>query len=140
MSKSSILNGILIGLIIVLLGVILLQGSGTNPAGAAVVAKDGAAQPRGVGASAGGVIAVTGQYDQNSSVLYLIDTEREVILTYGCYPKGNRNAFQDPVFDFMHGRSYAWDAAFCQKGTIYGLTNKPKPSELRDKTKDKDPE
>ena len=137
MSKSSILNGILIGLIIVLLGVILLQGSSTNAARAAVVVgKDNTATtPSETGMSAGGVVAVTGQYDQNNSVLYVIDTNREVILTYACYPKSNRDVFKDPVFDFLHGRSYAWDAAYCQKGAIYGVTAKFKTGEVRDKMK-----
>jgi len=143
MNKTSILNGILIGLIVVLAGVILLHDGSNNPAGAAVVAGNpgSADTPRGTGMGANGVIAVTGQYSNDASVLYLIDTNREVILTYACYTRnrGTTNAFADPIFDFLNGRSYAWDAAYCQKGDVWGETKRARPLDVRTRTKtDKD--
>jgi len=137
MSKTSILNGILLGLVIVLLGVIAVQYSTHNVAGAAD-AEDSAPTPRGVGTSANGVVAVTGQYANDASVLYLIDTNREVILTYACYPEGRSTSslFNKPVFDFLNGRSYTWDAAYCQKGLAWGYSKGPKPGDVRRKMKD----
>jgi len=136
MNKLSVLNGILIGLVVVLLAVVLMQGVG-KVAGAAVGVGDegNAREPRGQGVAAGGIIAVTGQYSQDNSVLYLIDTNREVILTYACYPKGRTNVFRDPIMDFLAGRSYVWDASYVQKASFYGVTERHKPSEVRDRMK-----
>jgi len=137
MKKVSVLNGILIGLVVVLLGVVLMQGTG-NVAGAAVgVGGDegGAKELRGTAAGAGGVFAVTGQYAQDNSVLYIIDTNREVILCYACYPKGRANVFKDPTMDFLSGRNYVWDASYVQKAGYYGLTERHKPSEVRERMK-----
>ena len=131
MNKTSILSGILVGLIVVLLGLIAFQYSSFNMARAADT-DDGAITPRGVGTSANGVIAVAGQYTQDQSVLYIIDTNREVVLTYACYPDGRgTNPFARPVFDFLHGRTYTWDAAYCQKGMMWGASKGPKPSDVR---------
>ncbi|HUW34092.1 MAG TPA: hypothetical protein VM223_20995 [Planctomycetota bacterium] len=133
MNKVSVLNGILIGLVVVLLGVLLLQGPGKI---AGAVDNEGSATtPRGTGIGAGGVIAVTGQYAQDNSVLYLIDTNREVVLCYACYPKGRANVFRDPIMDFLAGRSYVWDGSYVQKAGFYGATERHKPSEVRERMK-----
>ena len=134
MNKAHILNGILIGVVIVLLGILLLQGNGSGIAGAAERGNNPADTPRGTGYSAGGIIAAIGQYSEYNSALYLIDTNREVILTYACYPKnaaGDRSTrFEKPYLDFLCGRTYSWDAAFCQKGRIMGYTNRLKPEQI----------
>ena len=133
MSKTSILNGILIGLIVVLAGVILVQDGGNNAATAA----EGAS---GMGVGANGVIAVTGQILQYNSVLYLIDTRREVILTYGCYSSGRGNvatAMKAARLTFLNGRVYTWDVAYAkQSPNGFGPTDGPKPRNMRDLLKE----
>ena len=135
MNRSGILNGILIGLIVVLVGVILLQDSNRNP----VLAEEqgGADNPRGVGMAANGIIAVTGQYSADTSVLFLIDTNREVLLTYGCYSKTSTRGsgqFNKPVLTYLNGRTYTWDGAYAQKA-VYGDYEKASPWELRERLK-----
>lgn len=145
MSKTSILNGILIGLVVVLAGVILVQDSGNNVAAAAERNRGGgggAATTSGVGLGSNGVIAVTGQFLQYNSVLYLIDTNREVILTYACYSKGSRNpstAFNKPYLTFLNGRVYTYDAAYAKKSPKgWGAKDGPTPGNMRSLIKDDD--
>jgi len=128
--KTTTLNAILVGLIIVLVGMLLVQDSRSNVAAAR---DNAAATTMGVGVGTNGVIAVTGQYSQNNSVLYLIDTKREVILTYACYSRGRGTAasqFNQPILDFLNGRTYSWDAIFCQTGNV-GRTEGPTPSQIK---------
>jgi hypothetical protein len=129
--KSSALNGILVGLIVVLVGVIVVQDSGSNIATARDV-NESAVAPRGVGLATNGVIAVTGQFSDNKSVLYLIDTKREVILTYACYSKSRTTTgqFGTPILDFLNGRTYSWDAIYSQ-GSVFGRTERETPAQIR---------
>jgi hypothetical protein len=145
MNKPNILVGVLIGLIIVLVGVILVQDSRNNIAIAAQAGGgNDAATPRGVGLGSNGVIAVTGQYAQYNSVLYLVDTNREVILTYACYGKSRgalATAFRTPYLTFLNGRLYTYDADFAVKSPNgYGNTEGPKPRNMRDLLKNADKE
>jgi len=129
MSKTSTLNAILIGLIIVLVGVILVQDSRNN---VACARDDGNASARG---GANGIIAVTGQYSDRNSVLYLVDTTREVILTYACYPKAG--GFRRSNLTFLNGRLYTWDAIYSQKAGFFGESEGPTPQKVRERIKEK---
>ena len=135
------LNGILIGLIVVLAGVILVQDGGNNAATAAERGGGGGgATTSGVGVGSNGVIAVTGQILQYNSVLYLIDTNREVILTYGCYTSGRGNvaaAMKAARLTFLNGRVYTWDVAYAkQSPNGFGPTDGPTPRQMRDLLKE----
>jgi|GEM_PF-2573750 len=138
MNRTGTLNAILIGLIVVLMGVILVQGSRNNVAvaaaagGAAISRRGGDAAVSGSGGVANGMIAVVGVYPDrnNNSVLYLIDTNREVILTYACYTKVG--GFKRSNLTFLNGRLYSWDAILAQKRGFYGATEGPKPAQVRD--------
>lgn len=128
--KTTTLNAILIGLIIVLMGMLLVQDSRSNVAAAR---DDAAANTMGVGLGSNGVIAVAGQFSQDNSVLYLIDTKREVILTYACYSSRRSVGgaqFSTPTFDFLTGRTYAYDAIFCQTGSV-GKTESYTPAQMK---------
>jgi len=127
--KTTTLNAILIGLIIVLMGMLLVQDSRSNVAAAR---DDAAANTMGVGLGSNGVIAVAGQFSQDNSVLYLIDTKREVILTYACYGRRGMGGsqFNQPTFDFLTGRTYAYDAIFCQTGSV-GKTESYTPAQMK---------
>ena len=130
MNKTGTLNAILIGLIVVLVGVILVQDSRNNVAVAGATGEDAAiSRP---GGAANGVIAVVGTYsDRNrNSVLYLVDTNREVILTYACYTK--TGGFKRSNFTFLNARLYSWDAILAQKRGWFGETEGPKPAQVRE--------
>lgn len=60
---------------------------------------------------AGGIVALTSTLG-GESLLYLVDTEREVILVYGYHTPGSRarDDLRSSVFEFLAGRLYRWDA------------------------------
>ena len=65
----------------------------------------------------GGVIAIAAPIGQES-LLYLIDTSREVILVYGYhYPGGGttRRDVRSGAFEFLAGRLYRWDAMLASR-------------------------
>jgi len=126
MKTPGVLVAVLIGLIVVLVGVILIQESRFNVASAQ--------EAGGVGVTANGVIAVTGLYSSDQSVLYVIDTNREVLMTYACYTKtaGRTSMFQRPFLSFLTGRSYVWDATLVQRKGFHGQMESPTPAAIRE--------
>jgi len=126
MKTSGVLVAVLIGLIVVLVGLIVLQESRYNIA----TAQDAGA----AGVAANGVIAVTGLYSSDQSVLYVIDTNREILMTYACYTKtgGRTTMFRQPYLTFLNGRSYVWDATLTQRRGYYGIMESPAPAAIRE--------
>jgi len=76
------------------------------------------------------VIAIAAPYGEQS-LLYVVDTSREVILVYGFHSPGgtNRRDLRVAGFEFLAGRTYRWDVLLCSKveysqkglGTLRGL-------------------
>jgi len=65
---------------------------------------------------AANIIAVASSFG-GESLLYLVDTTREVILVYGFHQPGH-HAVRDVrtgVFEFLAGRLYRWDALLASK-------------------------
>ena len=76
-----------------------------------------AAQAQASEGRAGNVIAVAAPLGQES-LLYLIDTAREVVLVYGFhYPGsgGTRRDVRSGAFEFLAGRLYRWDAMLASR-------------------------
>ena len=66
---------------------------------------------------AAGIIAVTSAAETDS-LLYLVDTNREVILVYGYHVPASRTSsgsVRTGVFEFLAGRLYRWDALLAAK-------------------------
>jgi hypothetical protein len=66
---------------------------------------------------AAGVIAVTSAVDLDS-LLYLVDTNREVVLVYGYHvpaPRIGSGGARSGEFEFLAGRLYRWDALLAAK-------------------------
>jgi hypothetical protein len=67
--------------------------------------------------SAPGIIAIAAKV-QDDSLLYLVDTQREVVLVYGFHLPGQRTmsaGVRTGVFEFLAGRLYRWDALLASK-------------------------
>jgi len=65
---------------------------------------------------AGRVIAIAAPYGEES-LLYVIDTSREVVLVYGFHQPGQAagNDLRNGVFEFLAGRLYQWDLMLAGK-------------------------
>jgi hypothetical protein len=66
---------------------------------------------------AAGLIAVTSAVETDS-LLYLVDTNREVVLVYGYHvlaPRTSSGSARNGVFEFLAGRLYRWDALLAAK-------------------------
>lgn len=64
-----------------------------------------------------GIIALTAAVDRDS-LLYIVDTNREVILVYGFHVPGSRTSagrVRTGVFEFLAARLYRWDALLAAK-------------------------
>jgi hypothetical protein len=85
--------------------------------GALLVPRVGApAQAESSEGKAAGLIAVTSQ-TEGDSLLYLVDTEREVILVYGFSVPSPRlgGSVRTGGLEFLAGRLYRWDALLATK-------------------------
>ncbi|NQT50897.1 hypothetical protein HQ576_02540 [bacterium] len=89
----------------------LLAGVVVAPYGGAPAAEAQASEGR-----TEGIIAVSSTVDRGS-LLYLVDTEREVILLYGFHSSGSRTGgtLRTGYFEFLAGRLYRWDALLATK-------------------------
>lgn len=66
---------------------------------------------------AGDIIAVAAPI-QDESLLYLIDTNREVVLVYSFHFPGSsprRRSVRSGAFEFLAGRLYRWDAMLASR-------------------------
>lgn len=64
-----------------------------------------------------GTIALTSAVGRDS-LLYIVDTDREVILVYGFHVPGSRTSaggVRTGVFEFLAARLYRWDALLASK-------------------------
>jgi hypothetical protein len=62
------------------------------------------------------VIAIAAPFG-NESLLYVVDTAREVILVYGFHHPGQttHREMRNGAFEFLAGRLYQWDALLASK-------------------------
>lgn len=122
MRRVSWLNIVLIGLVILL--VVLLIDSNSCQQQAVAQAVPGAA---------GGVIAVTGRYDQFGDVLYVVDTNQQTLLAYAYYRPSSgasTKTFEKGQLRLLAGRIYKWDSLAAEKVTI-GTQTHPTVSETK---------
>ena len=82
----------------------------------ALLQRGAAAQATVSEGQAGKVIAVAVAH-ANGSLLYLIDTAREVVLVYGFSSPGAATAreVRNGAFEFLAGRLYRWDLLLAEK-------------------------
>lgn len=109
MRSFSWLNVVMVGLI-VLLAVLLVESNSA----------DNQARAAGTSGVSGGVIAVTGRFDQFGDVLYLIDTNHQTLLTYAFHRSsgGASRSFERGKLRLLAGRTFKWDSLAAEKVTI----------------------
>ena len=117
----------LMGGTIVVLLVLLIA---TKQDGNLARAQDGGA------ASAGGIIALTGAFSSDLDILYVVDTNNQVILAYTFRPpgQGRGGLVTTGTFEFLAARHYKWDTLVGAKITV-GKVSQPYPSEMLTKFK-----
>lgn len=104
MTRRALVTGGLMGLIGLLVALLVVLGL---PAAQAQVSEG----------QTGKVIAIASTISDASSLLYVIDTTREVILVYGYYNPGpgKLGDLRAGSFEFLAGRLYRWDLLLSTK-------------------------
>lgn len=119
MKTQAILIGALVGAVVAL-GTLLVL---TNLPSTAAQAQGG-----GGGGGAGNVVAIATDFLEGQSLLYVIDSQAQVILAYGFYRTATGDAVgairRSTMFDLVGGRSYKYDAQYVDRAGYYGNTTK----------------
>jgi len=104
------LTVVLLAVIAVLLGLLVVVHSSSS---ALAQASEGQANK---------VIAIAAPFG-NESLLYVIDTSREVILVYGFHHPGTTTSrnLRNGAFEFVAGRLYQWDSLLTSKHGEYSI-------------------